>query len=58
MNVNPKVVDHLVTGLAALQVTPHATMNHVAKVVDEAFHWSDKALSVGIFMFEIRCHLF
>eukprot|EP00112_Aurelia_sp_Birch-Aquarium-sp1_P009573 Seg2092.2 transcript_id=Seg2092.2/GoldUCD/mRNA.D3Y31 product="Protein SMG9" protein_id=Seg2092.2/GoldUCD/D3Y31 len=45
VTVNPKVVDHLVTGLAALQATPHATMNHATKVVDEAFHWSDKALS-------------
>ena len=40
-------MDQMVTGLAALQMTPQSTMQHSVKIVDDSFYWSDKALNVS-----------
>lgn len=42
-------LDKLVTGLEALQMTPQAKMQHPMKIVDDSFHWSDKAFNVIMF---------
>ena len=39
-------MDHVVTGLAALKIMPK-NMESVLKVVDDSFHWSDKAFNVS-----------
>ena len=40
-------VDQMVTGLAALQMTPQSTMQNAMKVIDDSFHWNDKPFNVS-----------